>query len=100
MYKLLVAIVLLMTPSAAEAQVFNRLIGHKICWSSGRTALFQPNGEFVEDGKQMGSWAPLAGDTIDWSSNRTGRGAVEFTQVGGTIIVKWAGRTLSGKLCN
>lgn len=99
MGKLRVLIMFFALPIGAHAQVFDGLVGHKICWSNGRTALFLSNGDFFEDGKKAGSWAHLAGDTIDWSSDRTGRGAVEFAREGSAIVVKWAGRSLAGKLC-
>ena len=99
MRKLVPTLLLMILPIAARAQVFESLIGHKLCFDSGHTSLFLPNGEYVEDGKRMGSWAHIAGDTIDWSSNRTGRGPVEFTRQGESIVVIFAGRTRSAKVC-
>ena len=84
--------------NAAQAQVFDSLIGRKLCFDSGHTSLFLPNGAYIEDGKKMGSWAHIAGDTIDWSSDRTGRGPVEFTRQGDSIVVVFAGRTRSAKV--
>ncbi|MDE3176512.1 MAG: hypothetical protein KGM15_10465 [Pseudomonadota bacterium] len=99
MRTIFISLMLCLMPVAAYSQVFDSLIGHKICWSNGRTSVFLPNGDYVEGGKKFGSWAHLAGDTIDWSNNRTGRGPVEFTQEGSAIVIKWANRSLTGKLC-
>ena len=99
MHKLLPIMSLFVWTTVAQAQVFDSLVGRKLCFDSGHTFLFLPNGEYIEDGKKMGSWAHLAGDTIDWSSNRTGRGRVEFTRQGESIVVIFAGRTRSAKIC-